>query len=158
MALRGELQKREIAFLVEITADYGDKRHSFALDCRADVQGNLQFSVTEPENISGITGTISQNSGKLTFDDQILAFDILADGLISPVSGPWVLIETLRGGYLTSCSQEGEYLRVAIDDSYAEKALHLEVWIDSEDNPRQCEIYWQGRRLLSMNIKNFRYL
>ena len=111
-----------------------------------------------PENISGISGTISQNSGKLTFDDQVLAFDILADGLVSPVSGPWVLMETLRGGYLTSCSQEGENLRVAIDDSYAEKALHLEVLLDRDDIPGQCEIYWQGRRLLSMAVKNFRYL
>lgn len=158
MALRGKLQQKEVSFSVEITADYGDKRHTFSMDCRADVKGNLEFTVTQPENISGITGKISQNSGKLTFDDQILAFDILADGLISPVSGPWVLMETLRGGYLTSCSQDGEYLRVAIDDSYAEKALHLEVWLDSEDTPQGGEIYWQGRRLLSMNIKNFRYL
>lgn len=158
MALRGKLQQHSVAFSVDITADYGNKQHSFSLDCEADTKGNLKFSVVQPENISGITGIIAQNSGKLTFDDKILAFDILADGLVSPVSGPWVLMETLRGGYLTSCSAEGENLRVAIDDSYAEKALHLEVWLDGEDIPQKCEIYWQGRRLLSMNIKSFRYL
>ncbi|MBE6958462.1 MAG: hypothetical protein E7447_04855 [Ruminococcaceae bacterium] len=158
MALRSKLQQCEVAFSAELTADYGNKQHTFTLDCQADVKGNLKFTVAAPEKIAGITGSISQNSGKLTFDDKILAFDILADGLVSPVSGPWVLMETLRGGYLTSCSQDGEYLRVAIDDSYAENALHLEVWLDSEDTPQGCEIYWQGRRLLSMNIKNFRYL
>ena len=158
MALRGKLQKSTVAFSVDITADYGDKRHSFSMDCQCDAQGELQFSVTQPENISGITGKIAQNSGKLTFDDQILAFDILADGLISPVSAPWVMMETLRGGYLTACSQDGENLRVDIDDSYAENALHLEIWLDGEDVPQKCEIYWQGRRLLSMNIKSFRYL
>ena len=67
-------------------------------------------------------------------------------------------METLRGGYLTSCSQEGDFLRLAIDDSYAENALHLEVWLDESDVPQKCEIYWQGRRLLSMNIKSFQYL
>ena len=158
MALRGKLQKSAVAFQVDITADYGNERYSFTQDCQSDPQGNLEFSVVQPENISGITGLVASNTGKLTFDDQILAFDILADGLISPVSAPWVMMETLRGGYLTSCTREGENLRVAIDDSYAENALHLEVWLDSGDQPVQCEIYWQGRRLLSMSVKNFRYL
>ena len=88
----------------------------------------------------------------------MLAFDILADELVSPVSGPGVLMETLRGGYLTSCSTEGDLLRVSIDDSYENNALHLEVWLDSNDIPQQCEIYWQGRRLLSIDVKNFAFL
>lgn len=158
MALRGKIQQREVTFDAAITADYGDKVHTFAMECHGDTQGNLKFTVTQPESITGISGTVAKGSGKLTFDDKILAFDILADDLISPVSGPWVLLETLRSGYLTSCSQEGELLRVAIDDSYEENALHLEVWLDNEDNPQRCEIYWQGRRLLSMDVKNFTFL
>lgn len=158
MALRGKIQQKEVTFDAAITADYGDKVHTFAMECHGDTQGNLKFTVTQPESITGISGTVAKGSGKLTFDDKILAFDILADDLISPVSGPWVLLETLRSGYLTSCSQEGELLRVAIDDSYEENALHLEVWLDNEDNPQRCEIYWQGRRLLSMDVKNFTFL
>ena len=158
MALRGKIQQKEVTFDVDITADYGDKIHTFSMECQADSNGNLKFTVAKPESIAGISGTVSKGSGKLTFDDQVLAFDILADNLISPVSGPWVLMETLRSGYLTSCSREGDFLRVAIDDSYAENALHLEVWLDSNDIPQQCEIYWQGRRLLSMVVKNFTFL
>ena len=158
MALRGKIQQKEVTFDAAITADYGDKVHTFAMECHGDIQGNLKFTVKEPESIAGISGTVSKGSGKLTFDDKILTFDILADDLISPVSGPWVLLETLRSGYLTSCSQEGELLRVAIDDSYEENALHLEVWLDSGDIPQRCEIYWQGRRLLSMDVKNFTFL
>lgn len=158
MALRGKIQQKEVTFEAVVTADYGDKVHTFSMECHADIQGNLKFKVIEPENIAGISGTVSKGSGKLTFDDQVLAFDILADELISPVSGPWVLMETLRSGYLTSCSTEGDLLRVAIDDSYEENALHLEVWLDSNDIPKQCEIYWQGRRLLSMDVKNFAFL
>ena len=158
MALRGKLQQKEVTFDVDITADYGDKIHTFSMACQADSKGNLKFTVAKPESITGISGTVSKGSGKLTFDDQVLAFDILADDLISPVSGPWVLVETLRSGYITSCSQENDLLRVAIDDSYAENALHLEVWLDSNDIPQKCEIYWQGRRLLSMDVKNFTFL
>ena len=158
MALRGRIQQKEVTFDAVVTADYGDKVHTFSMECHADILGNVKFKVTEPENIAGISGTIAKGSGKLTFDDQVLAFDILADELISPVSGPWVLMQTLRSGFLTSCSTEGELLRVAIDDSYEENALHLEVWLDSNDIPTQCEIYWQGRRLLSMDVKNFAFL
>lgn len=158
IALRGNLQQKEISFDAAVTADYGDKIHTFSMMCQADVQGNLKFTVTQPETIAGISGMVAKGSGKLTFDDQVLAFDILADGLISPVSGPWVMVETLRGGYLTSCSQEGNLLRVAIDDSYEENALHLDIWIDDGDIPQRCEIYWQGRRLLSMDVKNFTFL
>ena len=158
MSLRGKIQQKEVSFDVSITADYGDKIHTFSMNCQGDTRGNMKFTVTEPETIAGISGTISKGSGKLTFDDQVLSFDILADELVSPVSGPWVLLETLRSGYLTSCSTEGELLRVAIDDSYEEKALHLDVWLNSEDIPQRCEVIWQGRRLLSMEVKNFTFL
>ena len=158
LALRGKLQQKEVAFDASITADYGDKIHTFSMECQGDTKGNMKFTVTAPESISGITGTVEKGSGKLTFDEQILIFDILADDLISPVSGPWVLLQTLRGGYLTSCSDDGEFLRVAIDDSYEKNALHLEVWLNSQDIPQQCEIYWQGRRLLSITVKNFTFL
>ena len=158
MALRGKAQQKEVEFDEDITADYGDKIHTFSMECHGDQLGNLKFTVTQPQTIAGISGTVSKGSGKLTFDEQVLAFDILADDLISPVSGPWVLLETLRSGYLTSCSDEGELLRVAIDDSYEEKALHLEVWLGNDDLPRRCEVYWQGRRLLSMDVKNFAFL
>lgn len=158
MALRGRLQQKEVTFDAEITADYGDKIYQFSMQCHADVTGNLKFTVTEPQSIAGIAGTVSKGSGKLTFDDKVLAFDILADELISPVSGPWVLMETLRGGYLTSCSQEGDLLRVAIDDSYEENALHLDIWLTDEDIPKQCQIYWQGRRLLSIDVRNFTFV
>lgn len=157
--LRVKLQNTAFAFQTVITADYGDKTYSFTMDCTADKEGNVTFEVAEPASIAGITGKISQGSGKLTFDDQVLAFDILADELISPVSGPWVLVKTLRSGYLTSCGAEGDdLLRLAIDDSYEENALHLDIWLDGEDTPKRCEVLWQGRRLLSMEVKNFRYL
>lgn len=156
--LRGKLQQSAVSFDAVLTADYGDKIYTFSMECQGDKLGNLKFSVTEPQTIAGISGTVSKGSGKLTFDDKVLGFDILADGLISPVSGPWVMLETLRSGYLTSCATEGENLRLTIDDSYEKTALHLDVWLDAVDLPQRCEIYWQGRRLLSMEVKNFNFL
>lgn len=155
MTLRAEMIAKNVSFDAEITADYGDTSHTFAMKCQADTQGNLTFEVTEPASIAGVTGTVSSAGGKLTFDGAALAFELMADGQLSPVSAPWVLIRTLRGGYLTSCTQEGESLRVAIDDSYEEDALHLDIWLDEKDLPKLAEIYWQGRRLLTVSVSNF---
>ena len=157
MGLRAKLLAKAVSFDAEITADYGDKSYTFSMRCKADTQGNLAFTVMQPDVISGISGTISTSGGKLTFDDTALAFDLMADGLLSPVSGPWVLMKTLRSGYLTSCTEEGELLRVAIDDSYEEDALHLDIWLDGEDCPVRGEIMWQGRRLLTVIVKNFTF-
>ncbi len=158
MALRASLLSRGASFDAEITADYGDRVHTFAMQCTADSGGNLTFTVTHPESISGITGKVSTTGGKLTFDDHVLAFGLMADGLLSPVSGPWVLVKSLRSGYLTSGTAEGELLRLSIDDSYEEDALHLDIWLGEEDLPVSADILWQGRRLLSIQVKNFAFL
>ncbi len=155
LSLRASLLSKGVAFDADVTADYGDRLYQFSLHCQASPQGALTFQVTAPETIAGITGTISAGGGKLTFDDQALAFSLLADGQISPVAAPWILMQTLRGGYLTSCTRESGGIRVAIDDSYEEDALHLDIWLDDKGLPQRGEILWQGRRILSMNIENF---
>lgn len=159
MALRAELLAADgCSFTTTITADYGDKLHTFRVECLANERGGITFSILEPESLSGITGTVSAEGGKLTFDDEMLAFDLLADGQVTPVSAPWLLIKTLRGGYLKSCGQDGELLRLSVDDSYEEDALHLDIWLDGADVPKRAEVVWQQRRILSMTIEDFEIL
>ncbi len=155
MVLRTKLLAQGVQFDTEITADYGDKTYTFSAQCSADANGNLTFTVTKPDAISGICGTVSAAGGKLTFDGKALAFPLLADGQITPVSAPYVLLKTLRSGYLTSGTAEGELYRLAIDDSYADDALHLDIWLDDQNIPVRGEILWQGRRILSLTVKNF---
>ncbi len=157
LALRARLlQSNGCSFDAVITADYGEQVHKFTLACVADEKGTVSFTVNAPENIAGITGRIDSDGGKLTFDDQLLAFPLLADGQLSPVSSPWVLIKTLRGGYINACGNDGDYLLATVDDSYADDALQLDIWINGENTPVRAEILWQGRRFLSMEVKNFR--
>ena len=158
LKLRSDLLSNGAAFDAVITADYGDKLYSFEAACTFDSQGTLTFTVIKPDSIAGIIGTVSRNGGKLTFADQALAFPMLADGQVTPVSAPWVLINTLRSGYLTSCGKAGDGLRISLDDSYHDDALHLDIWLDSTDMPVRGEILWQGRRILSIEVKNFRFV
>jgi hypothetical protein len=158
MTMRQQLQSSGCSFDCTVTADYGEVIHSFSMRCSVDQKGTLIFAVLSPESISGITGQISQSKGKLTFDDKALAFDLLADGQLSPVSAPWVLIHTLRGGYLSSCAEIEGGMILSIDDSYDKDPLRLDIRMDEDGKPETAEILWQGRRILSMEVENFEFV
>lgn len=156
MALRSRLLSAEnCTFDAEITADYGEKIYQFKLSCETNSSGDLTFSVRSPDSISGITGKIDAEGGKLTFDDTVLYFDLMADERISPVSAPWVFLKTLRSGYLKSAGMEDDMLRLTVDDTYAEDALQLDIWLGEGDMPVRCEIVHDDRRILSLDIVNF---
>ncbi len=158
MALRARLQQQEAEFDALITADYGDKLHSFTVACRLHTDGSVDFAVQAPDVIAGISGSVSGSGGALKFEEQALTFPLLADGQVTPVSGPWIFMNTLRSGYMTSAGREGEYLRLAVDDSYQDDALHMDIWLDGGNIPARGEILWQGRRILSVTVTNFRFL
>ncbi len=151
-------QSNGCSFHATITADYGKQVYTFEMQCETDATGSLKFQVLAPESISGITGSVDGVGGKLTFDDTVLAFNLLADGQASPVSAPWLMVRTLRGGYLTSCCEDGEGLRMTIDDSYEDDALQLDIWTDKNDCPVYTEILFAGKRILTIEVANFSYL
>ena len=157
MALREKLLNCEsCSFTAEVTADFGDKIYVFILSCQGNKDGSLSFSVVKPESISGISGTLSAGGGKITFDeDRAVAFPMLAEGEVTPVSGPWILYNTLRSGYISACGMEGERLRLTLNDSYEEEALQVDVWLDAGDRPETAEILWRGRRVLTVCVTDF---
>ena len=146
------------AFSLNLTADYGDELYEFSMDCSGDSLGNVDFTVTGPETIAGITGTISETGGNLTFDETALQFDLLAEDTLSPVSGPWLLVKTLRSGCITSVGNEEDMLRLSIDDSYADDALRLDIWLDQNRMPVRAEVLHEGTRILTMTVRDFRIL
>ena len=159
LALRGKLLRASgCSFDTKITADYGDKLYEFSLDCEADAQGNLTFSVLQPESIAGITGNIRDSGGNLTFEDVALHFDLMAEDQLSPVSAPWIFLKTLRSGYITSTAEEEGSLRLSVDDSFDDDALRLDIWLGEDSLPYRAEILHDGRRILSLSITNFALL
>lgn len=156
MDLRNKLlDSSGCSFTAVISADYEDEIYTFTLDCLADSEGNLSFTVVDPKTLSGITGSFSKNGGALTFDDKVLAFPLLADGQIAPICTPWILLNTIKGGYISGCGQDKENLRVYYDDSFENSVLHLEALFDEDDMPIYGEIFWRERRILSADIRNF---
>lgn len=156
MALRSKLlQAEECSFDANVTADYGDRLYEFSMACSADREGSVTFTVTKPEAISGITGKINKSGGSITFDDTVLEFGLMAEGRLSPVSAPWLLVKTLRGGYLKSAGAEEGVTRLTLDDSFQEDALMVDVWLGEDGLPTRGEILSDGRRILTVEVESF---
>lgn len=149
------LKAQGCTFLASITADYEDVIYTFQLDCVVDTAGTLQFTVTEPDTLTGVTGVISEDKAALTFDDKVLALPMLADGELSPVSAPWIFVNSLRSGYLTACGKEDTGYCLYIDDSFEEDPLHLRIYTDADMVPLQVDIIYHDRRILTVTITNF---
>ena len=158
MDLRARLlSSNGYTFDTEVTADFGDKVYTFSMNCRADNAGNVTFTVILPETIAGISGVIDSNGGKITFDDVALAFGLLADGRLTPVSAPWILVHTLHYGYIVSCAQADEGLMLSINNSYEDDALNLSVYLGQDGLPVGAEIFNDGSRILSLSVNNFTF-
>jgi len=159
MELRSRLLKAErVSFCMDISADHGEILDLFSMECSSDRDGSVSFTVTAPDTISGITGQITGEKGTLTFEDTALYFPLMAQERLSPVSAPWLLIKTLRSGYLRAAGREEGKLRLTIDDSYEEDAFQVDIWLDEQDLPQRAEVLWQGRLILSLNVRNFEIL
>ena len=131
LELRERIVENGCAFRAEITADYGDSLSSFTLDCQGNPDGSLLFTVAAPEGIEGIRGTLASGTGKLQYEDKALGFPLVSEGLLSPVSAPWVLYRGLRSGNLLSSGKEGALTRLTLDDSFQEDALRLDVGLSA---------------------------
>ena len=85
-------------------------------------------------------------------------FPMLADGYISPISAPWLISSIIRGGYIHSAVKTDNGLHFIYHDSFYEEPVQLEVFTDSSGNLKDAEILWQGRRILTLTVRNFSYM
>lgn len=146
------------SFLGQVTADYGQEVHSFTLSCDVSSQGVVSFTVTAPQSISGITGSITGTEGRLQFSDTVLPFSPLAEGELSPVAAPWVIWQSWYTGYISICGQETGAVRMTVESVFREKPLVVETWLGDEFGlPLSAEICYNGHKLLSMTLSDFQF-
>ena len=148
------LASEQVTFRADVRADYITTVEEFSLACETDREGTMAFQVLEPEEIAGIRGTVREDAGTVEFEETVLAFPLMAQGRLSPLSGPWVVLKAIRSGYIIAAGQEGELTRITIDDSYADNALTVDIWLE-DGEVEEAEIAWEGRRCLTMTVDDF---
>lgn len=148
------LASEQVVFRAEVRADYITTIEEFSLACDLDRAGVMAFQVLEPEEIAGIRGTVREDAGTVEFEETVLSFPLMAQGRLSPLSGPWVVMKAIRSGCIIAAGQEGDLTRVTIDDSYADNALTVDLWLE-EGQLTQAEVAWEGLRCLVMTFDDF---
>lgn len=143
------------AFTADITADYGDSIYTFKMKCEQEASGDMVVEVIAPDSISGIKAQISKGSGQLTFEDMTLAFAMVADEQITPISMPWLFMKALCGGYISTAGNDGSGIHAQIDDSYSGQQFTMDIWAEGDMTPQRAELIWNGKRILSMDIAEF---
>lgn len=158
LKLREIISGKDYAFLANIHADFGENTYDFKLDCHFDAAGSMTFSIVSPDTILGITGNISATGGELTFDDKAVAFYLLADGIISPVSAPWLAMKGIRSGFVSSWGEEEGGKVFTIEDILEGTNVTFRVLIGKDLQIKSAEIIWEDRCILSLTVEDFRYL
>ncbi len=159
LMLRSRLQaQNQFRFIANITADYGDRLHTFSMEFSSSAEGKLTFCVLDPEPIAGITGYIDDTQGALTFDKEVLTFGILTDAHVNPVGAPWLMIKLLRSGYISAYARQKGVYEYTIDDTYQSYPVRLMVTMDDKNLPDFAQIVFDGRRILTIDVEKFEFL
>ena len=149
MALRSLLLQSEKCTLdAHVMADYGEYSFSFKTKCSMDKNGIVRFEIIEPDSICGICGQVSANQGEILFGDTAVYFPLLSQAQISPVTGPWMVLNTLKSGYLRAACREGDQVRLTMDDLFFEQTYQIDIWLDTDNIPVYSEILSNGSRIL----------
>ena len=143
-------------FQAKITVDYGLEVQNFTLDCDADSEGNVSFSVVEPETIADITGQMRGQEGTVTYDGLQLAFPMLVYGKLSPVSAPALLAKCWLNEYILSAGLTQDGYRITYEKKIREKDLLIDTYFEN-DIPISAELCYNGYRIIDIQITEFSF-
>ena len=157
IAFRSKLvQQNGCRFRAEITADKGSDILRFCLDCEGDGQGNVSFVLTEPETLAGISGTISEAGGKITYDGMSVDFGLLLQDAIAPAAAPALLVNSWISGYMLWGGKDGETYCMCCEQVLEGRSLEVESFFKNE-LPFYAEVCYNGSRILEIQIIDFQY-
>jgi hypothetical protein len=89
------------------------------LECEADEDGQISFSVIEPSTVEGITGVVQGDEGTITYDGLQLVFPLMVYGQISPVSAPALLVSS----WLKELFSRREWMGISIEQVMRKKSM-----------------------------------
>ncbi len=146
----------------DVTADYGLRVYEFTLDFIWDRDGETVITVTEPEELSGLTATIGEGESRLEFQGVSLGTgDLTGEGL-TPLEYLPTVMENIGGGYMSECVYEtlGEKdaLRILFRDPEKgpEEGLECTLWFGrGERELLRAELAQDGYLIVQSDFTTF---
>lgn len=144
-----------LAITADVTADYGDRVYEFKLRYTGNNTDGV-VEVMSPEEIAGLTATLSPESKSLCYDGAELSLgELTADGL-SPMECLPLMIDQWSNGHIERVDSETidgtDTLAVSFTVSEDE---YLITWFEADTNlPVRAEIYYDGSMVICCEFEN----
>lgn len=140
-------------FTADVTANYEDRIYQFTLACDY-LEGETNLEVLAPETIAGIKAHVKNGETRLEFEDVLLEFGKLANGYVSPVAVPWLLVQCWIGEYIAYAGSDGDQHRVTYLRGYNDEELAVDTWLQN-GVPAYAEVAYDNVKCLSVIISDF---
>ncbi len=150
------IEAKGCSFTAEVTADFGQTVQMFSMDCTTDGNDVLYLTVTAPETLSGITATVDQDGGRITYDGMAMDFGLLANGNVIPAAAPAIIAGCWTKEYISSAGQEENLYRVTYQKDFDEKMLIVDTWYE-KNVPIYAEICYNDKNIIKLTITNFSF-
>ena len=150
---RAELVQKDCHFIADIEADFGQTVQNFTLQCKTQEE-ELRFEVLEPESLSGITATVSDSGGTVTYDGMAMDFGLLANGNVIPAAAPAIIADCWKGAYISAVGREDDFYTVTYERDHDEKKLAVQTWFE-KGLPISAEICYNQERVIKITIREF---
>lgn len=142
------------SFQAAVTADFGDTVQNFSMDCRTDAEGTAEWVLTAPETLAGISATVSDAGGTVTYDGMAVEFGLLANGNVIPAAAPSLAASCWAQEYIASAGEENGRYRVTYEKDFDEKRLIVDTWFEN-GVPICAEVCYNNQRILKLTISEF---
>ena len=144
------------SFRAEIEADFGDFTQSFTVACETSADGTAKLTLLAPETLAGITATVSDGGGTITYDGMAAEFGLLANGEVVPAAAPALTAQCWAAEYIAAAGYEEELCRVTYEKGFDEKTLLVDTWFENEV-PIYAEMCYNNQRILRLTISDFHF-
>ena len=139
--------------------DLGERTQTYRLSWTYDASSGSKVTVIEPDTISGISITTTDNALTFEYDDAVLVVPV-SDGLSmqSPLEALPSTLRDYSNGVYTECSREKiddeDVFSITYEDS--EKGKTHRVWFRYDSlTPIISEIYLDGRMTMRISYDMF---
>ena len=145
---------------IELMSDLGDSVLEYQMDYVYDREGNDQFTITAPESLAGIGGTIAgTDSAQFTLQYDGLSLD---DAMpqrtgLTPAGALLCRLNHLRTAppvQIWSESPSGtDFLLLRYEGEDEDGTVEKQVWLTEQDmQPAYAELYADGSRVLTIRV------
>lgn len=150
------IQAKGCSFVAEVTADFGKTVQIFTMDCESDAQDAFYLTVLEPETLKGITATVKESGGQITYDGLAMDFGLLANGNVIPAAAPAIVAACWTDEYISAAGEQGEEYRVTYEKNFDENRLIVDTWF-KKGVPICAEICYNNQRIIKITIRDFSF-